>query len=162
MHSAGDFAQKDSDEESYIPGIPIPFSIPPMVDCMVSSIFRLVPLMAAVTRSCNISTSPLFTTSGSILTLNTCLRPFILTTTLPPPEEPSTTVSSIFFCRTSYCRLACDINSCRLNPPIVDPQLVQYKVQRRFPLCTFVSFVVQALPFFLQINNRPNFRSELF
>src|SRR5712692_1467630 len=100
---------------------PSPPSMPPIVDCMASSTFLPAPLIAAVTRSCSISRSPAFTASGSIFMLKTCLRPSILTVTLPPPEEPSTTVSSIFFCSTSYCRLACDINSCRLNPPIVAP-----------------------------------------
>ena len=39
-------------------------------------------------------------------------------------DQPSTTVSSIFFWRVSYCRLACDINSCRLNPPMRVPPVI--------------------------------------
>src|SRR5215469_1159057 len=101
-----------------MPGIPIPPSIPPIVDCTASSTFLPAPLMAAVMRSSSISMSPDLIASGSILMLNTCLRPSIFTVTLPPPAELSTTVSCIFFCSTSYCRLACDINSCRLNPLI--------------------------------------------
>src|SRR5215472_14920636 len=101
-----------------MPGIPIPPSIPPIVDCTASSTFVPAPLMAAVMRSSSISMSPDLIASGSILMLNTCLRPSIFTVTLPPPAELSTTVSCIFFCSTSYCRLACDINSCRLNPLI--------------------------------------------
>src|SRR5713101_6770216 len=104
--------------ECHNPGRPMLPSIPPMVDCMASSTLWPAPLIAAAIRSCSISRSPDFTASGSILIPNTCLRPSILTVTVPPPEEPSTTVSSIFFCSVSYCRLACDINSCRLNPPI--------------------------------------------
>src|ERR1039458_7795951 len=71
-----------------------------------------------MTRSCSISTSPALTASGSILMASTCLRPSILTVTVPPPAEASTTVCSIFFCSTSYCCLACDISSCKLNPDI--------------------------------------------
>src|SRR5258708_3695106 len=48
----------------------------------------------------------------------TCLRPSILTVTVPPPEEASTTVCSIFFCSVSYCCLACDMISCKLKPDI--------------------------------------------
>src|SRR5215475_1913332 len=62
--------------------------------------------------------------SGLILIFSTCLRPFIFTVTLPPPEEASTIVSSIFFCSTSYCRLACETNSCKLNPPILSSALL--------------------------------------
>src|ERR1700678_3825319 len=51
--------------------------------------------------------------------LSSCLRPSIFAVTVPPPEEASTIVSCIFFCRVSYCDFAFDINSCRLNPPMV-------------------------------------------
>src|ERR1700730_18628959 len=50
--------------------------------------------------------------------LSNCLRPSIFAVTVPPPDEASTTVSCIFFCRVSYCDLAFDISSCRLNPPM--------------------------------------------
>src|SRR5215469_5839532 len=80
--------------------------------------------MAAVIRSCSISTSPDFTASGSILRLSNCLRPSILTVTVPPPDEASTTISCIFLCSVSYCCLACDISCWRLNPPIAPSLLL--------------------------------------
>src|SRR5438034_253667 len=46
--------------------------------------------------------------------------------------------SFTFFCRVSYCALAFDIKSCRLNPPIV------------------------ALPLLLVVNHRTNLRPEFF
>src|SRR6478752_3651535 len=119
-----------------------------MVDCMASSTFRPAPLMAAVIRSCSISRSPDFTASGSILMFNTCLLPSIFTVTVPPPAEPSTTVSCIFFCRVSYCCLACDISSCRLNPP----------------MSSVPGFLgaLRELALVLVVNNRANLRPELF
>src|SRR6476659_2936618 len=62
--------------------------------------------------------SPACTASGLIFRLSSCLRPSILTWTVPPPAVASTTVSCIFFCRFSYCCLACDISDWRLNPPM--------------------------------------------
>src|SRR5258708_18931144 len=92
--------------------------MPPTVDCIAPSIFRAASFTAASTRSCSISTSPDLIASGSIRRLSNCLRPSIFAVTVPPPDEASTTVSCIFFCKVSYCDLAFDINSCRLNPPI--------------------------------------------
>src|SRR5271157_5802983 len=105
-------------ELRYIPGMPNPPSMPPTVDCICASTLRAASLIAASTRSCSISTSPDLTASGSMRRLSNCLRPSILTVTVPPPDVASTTVSCIFFCRASYCDFAFDISSCRLNPPI--------------------------------------------
>src|ERR1700739_2233008 len=73
---------------SYIPGIFNPPSIDPIDDCSSSSTFRTAAFPAAVTRSCNISISPDFTISGSIVTVSTCFWPFIFTVTDPPPADP--------------------------------------------------------------------------
>src|SRR6266852_5925424 len=101
-----------------IPYIPSPPSMPPTVDCIAPSTLRAASFTAASTRSWSISTSPDVTASGSMRRLSSCLRPSIFAVTVPPPDEASTTVSCIFFCRVSYCALAFDISSCRLNPPI--------------------------------------------
>ena len=74
----------------------MPPNMPPRLDFIASSTFCEAALTAAMTRSCSISMSPDFTTSGSITTLSTCFWPFILTVTLPPPEEASTTICCIF------------------------------------------------------------------
>src|SRR5215469_10715606 len=87
----------------YSPGSPKPPSIPPTVDCIASSTFCPAAFTAAVTRSWSISTSPVFTTSGSMWTASTCFLPFILTVTVPPPAEASTTVCCILSCNSWAC-----------------------------------------------------------
>src|SRR5579864_6363595 len=145
------------------PGIPMPPSMPPTVDCIWASTLRAASLTAARTRSCSISTSPDFTASGSIRRLSNCLRPSIFAVTVPPPDVASTTVYCILFCRASYCDLAFDIRSCKLNPPM-DCCLSFLRSWcwvldvRKFLLPK----TQYSLPFVPVINDGADLRSELF
>src|SRR5208283_4625823 len=156
---------------------PRPPSIPPTLDCISLSTLRLASFTAAITRSCSISTSPLLTASGSILMASTCLRPSILTVTVPPPDEASTTVCSIFFCSVSYCCFACAMSSCKLNPDIgkvgnfvilkfgnLNPKLAPPSVGFKLPNYTITKLqnYKMFLSFLPIIDHGPNFRSELF
>src|SRR5437588_870501 len=57
-HRLGEFSHKRSGPCSAQALKPSPPSMPPMFTCMASSTLRPASLTAAVTRSCNISTSP--------------------------------------------------------------------------------------------------------
>src|SRR5512140_3758213 len=64
-----------------------PPSIPPRSVCTASSTLRPPSFTAATMRSCNISMSPDFTTSGSMVTFSNCFWPLILMVTDPLPAE---------------------------------------------------------------------------
>src|SRR5664279_500156 len=127
----------------------MPPNMPPRLDFIASSTLRTASLTAAITRSCSISMSPDFTTSGSITTPKTCFCPFILTVTLPPPDEASTVICCIFSCSFSACSRACASISCKLNPPMNAPTFAGRNRAVR-------------LVAFLMIDHRTNFGAKLF
>src|SRR5664279_4305991 len=127
----------------------MPPNMPPRLDFIASSTLRTASLTAAITRSCSISMSPDFTTSGSITTPKTCFCPFILTVTLPPPDEASTVICCIFSCSFSACCRACASMSCKLNPSMKSPT---------FAGC---NRAVRLAPF-LMIDHGTNFGAKLF
>src|SRR5580704_18600121 len=94
----------------------MPPSMPPRLDFSASSTLREASLTAATTRSCNISISPDFTTSGSMTMLCSCFWPLMRTVTLPPPDDASMVICCIFSCSFSACWRACESMSCKLNP----------------------------------------------
>ena len=59
---------------------------------MLSEIFFVASLIAAVIRSSKTSFSSAFKRDSSMLTLQAVCFPFIVTLTNPPPEMPSTSV----------------------------------------------------------------------
>src|SRR4028119_1069492 len=91
--------------------------MPPSLPCMASSTLRPASLTAATIKSCNISTSPSLTASGSILIEVTSFVPLICTVTTPPPAVASTTSASISFCIFSCICCACFIICCMFIPP---------------------------------------------
>src|SRR5262249_49283376 len=113
--------------------------------------------------------SPAGTASGSIFRLNNCLRPSILTLTVPPPEDASTTVSCIFFCRVSYCCLACDISCWRLKPPMNTSKISRLQFAAPTGLGSIDStfsptalLIPAGLLFIALIDNRSDLRAEFF
>ena len=71
-------------------GMPIPPVRDFISSAMSSLAFRRASLVAATRRSFNISASPDFNTSGSMVMLLTCMAPLACTVTMPPTVDAST------------------------------------------------------------------------